>query len=70
MSVIRLGSPAIPVKLTNHGTCLAKLEHIWQAARRYGKLKGYNVMENYGVVGVAPFCEHTVAAWLTYLKVF
>jgi hypothetical protein len=55
MSVIRLGSAAIPVKITETGTCLAKLEHVWQAARRYAKQNGYNVVETYGVVGVAPF---------------
>lgn len=55
MSVIKLGNPAIPVKLTEYGTCLAKLEHLWQAARIYAKRNGYNVMETCGVVGVAPF---------------
>ena len=37
MSVMRLGSPAIPVKLTEYGTQFAKLSHIWLAARRYAK---------------------------------
>ncbi len=69
MSVIRLGSPAVPVKITEYGTYLAKLEHIWQAARRYAKRRGYNVMETYGVVGVAPFQKFAVAAWLGYLQV-
>ena len=55
MSVIRLGNPAIPVKITETGTCLTKLEHVWQAARRYAGRKGYNVIETYGVIGVAPF---------------
>lgn len=55
MSIIRLGKPAFPVKITAAGTCLAKLEHVWQAARRYAKRHGYNVVETYGVVGVAPF---------------
>lgn len=53
--IIRLGSPAIPVKITEQGTCLAKLEHIWQAARVYAKRRGYRVVETYGVIGVAPF---------------
>lgn len=69
MSVIRLGSPAIPVKITEYGTYIAKLEHIWQAARRYAKQHGYKTVETYGVMGVAPFQESAVAAWLTYLKV-
>ncbi len=55
MSIIRLGSPAIPVKITEYGTYLAKLEHVWQAARRYAKRRGYKVVETYGVMGVAPF---------------
>ena len=55
MSIIKLGNPAFPVKITETGTCVAKLEHIWTAARRYAKRRGYNVMETYGVVGVAPF---------------
>ena len=54
-NIIRLGSPAFPVKITEHGTCVAKLEHVFQAARRYAKRRGYNVVETYGVVGVAPF---------------
>ncbi len=69
MSVIRLGNPAIPVKLTESGTYIAKLDHIWRAAREFAKLNGYKVMEMYGVVGVAPFIERTVAAWLGYLQV-
>lgn len=55
MSIIRLGSPAIPVKITESSTCLAKLEHVWQAARRDAKRKGYKVVETYGVMGVASF---------------
>lgn len=55
MSVIRLGNPPIPVKITERGTCIAKLKHVWQAARRYAKRKGYKVVETYGVMGVAPF---------------
>lgn len=69
MSVIKLGSPAIPVKLTDYGTCLAKLEHIWQAARRYARQNGYKVVETYGVMGVAPFQRFAVGAWLGYLQV-
>ena len=69
MSVIKLGSPAIPVKLTEYGTCFAKLSHIWLAARRYAKHNDYKVVETYGVMGVAPFQKFAVAAWLTYLKV-
>jgi len=55
MSIIKLGNPAIPVKITEYGTCLAKLEHVWQAARVYARRNGYKVMETYGVMGVAPF---------------
>lgn len=55
MSVIRLGDPAFPVKITSRGTCLAKLEHIFQAARRFARRNNYKVIETYGVMGVAPF---------------
>ena len=69
MSVIKLGSPAIPVKLTEYGTRLAKLNHIWQGARRYAKQNGYKVVETYGVMGVAPFQKFAVGAWLALLQV-
>ena len=55
MNIIRLGSPAIPVKLTEYGTCLAKLEHVWQAGRRYAKRNSCRIVETYGVMGIAPF---------------
>lgn len=55
MSIIRLGNPAIPVKITEYGTYLAKLEHVWQAARRYAIRNGYKTVESYGVMGIAPF---------------
>jgi hypothetical protein len=55
MSIIKLGSHVLPVKILTNGKCLAKLEHIWQAARRYAKRNGYKIVESYGVVGVAPF---------------
>lgn len=55
MSIVRLGDPAVPVVFTERGTCLAKLEHVWQAARRYAERNGYQVVETYGVMGVAPF---------------
>ena len=55
MSIIKLGNPAVPVNITEYGTCLAKLEHVWQAARHYAKRHGYKVVETYGVMGIAPF---------------
>lgn len=55
MNIIRLGSPSVPVKITERGTCLAKLEHVWRAARKFAEQRGYTVDESYGVVGVAPF---------------
>ena len=69
MSVIRLGNPAIPVKITETGTYLAKVHHIWQGARRYAKSHGYKTVETYGVMGVAPFRKKAVGAWLGYLGV-
>ena len=67
--IIRLGLPAFPVKITEHGTFIAKLEHVWQAARRYAKRNGYKIVETYGVIGVAPFWGYAAGAWFTYLKV-
>jgi len=55
--------------MTDYGTCIAKLEHVWRAARQYARVNGYKVMETYGVIGVAPFQEHAVGAWLGYLQV-
>ena len=55
MDIIRLGRPAISVKVTDEGTFIAKLEHVWRAARIYAKRNGYNVVETYGVMGFAPF---------------
>lgn len=55
IDIIRLGKPPIPVKVTEQGTFIAKLEHIWQAARIYARKHGYKVIETYGVIGVAPF---------------
>ena len=69
MSDIRLGDPSIPVEVTEHGTCIARLEDIWQGARRYAERYGYKVMEDYGVMGVAPFIPKRAKAWLGYLKV-
>jgi hypothetical protein len=53
--IIKLGNPPLSVKLLANGKGLAKLEHLWQAARRFAKQRGYKVIESYGVVGVAPF---------------
>ncbi len=55
MDIIRLGSPAIPVKVTEQGTFIVKLEHIWRAARTFARINGYKTVETYGVMGVAPF---------------
>jgi hypothetical protein len=53
--IIKVGSPPFPAALTAHGTFIAKMEHIWRAARRWTAKKEYIVDESYGVVGVAPF---------------
>jgi hypothetical protein len=55
MSIISLGSPAISVKITEYGTRLAKLEHIWRAARKYAKEYRYKIVETCGVIGIVPF---------------
>lgn len=67
--VIRFGDPAIPAKITEFGTYIAKLDHIWRAAGTYAKRNNYNLLETYGVIGVAPFSQNKVEAWLTYLNV-
>ena len=67
--VIRAGNPAIPVGVTKYGTHVAKLDHIWRAARIYARQNNYKLLETYGVIGVAPFSEDKVAVWLTYLNV-
>ena len=67
--VIRLGDPAIPAGITRYGTYVAKLDHLWRAARTYAKRNNYNLLEMYGVIGVAPFCEDKVGAWFTYLDI-
>ncbi len=67
--VIRLGNPAIPVKITEFGTYIAKLDHIWRAARTYAKHNNYKLLEMYGVIGVAPFSQDKVETWLGYLNI-
>ncbi len=69
MSKIRLGSPSIPVFFTDEGTCIARLEDIWDGAREFAKIHNYNVIEGFGVMGVAPFIPERASVWLGYLKV-
>jgi hypothetical protein len=45
MNVIRLGNPAIQVKITETGTCVAKLEYVRQVTRHYAGQNDYNVIE-------------------------
>lgn len=52
--VIKLGIPPFPAALTENGTFLAKIEHVWHSARRYALLNGYEYINSFGVVGVAP----------------
>ena len=51
---IKLGSPPLPAVQTEHGTFLAKMEHVWHSAGRYAELHGYEYDNSYGVIGVAP----------------
>jgi hypothetical protein len=53
MMIIKLGDPPFPVAQVD-GRYVAKLEHVWHAARRYAKRHGYAYTSSYGVVGVAP----------------
>ena len=43
--VLRLGHPAIPVGITQYGTQVAKLDHIWRAARTYARQNNYKLLE-------------------------
>lgn len=52
--IVRIGDPAFPAKLIDDGRWLAKIEHVWQAARRYAKKHDYHYDSSYGVTSVAP----------------
>jgi hypothetical protein len=54
MSVVVVGNPSLPAKLLESGRMIAKMEHIWHAARRYAKQHGYEYTSSYGVIGIAP----------------
>lgn len=69
MSDIRLGNPGIPVSVTEYGTCIANLSDIWQGAIKFAGIHNYKVMEDYGVIGVAPFIPERAKTWLGYLQV-
>lgn len=51
--ILKLGDPPFPVAVTE-GRRIAKIEHVWHAARRYAKQNGHDYTSSYGVVGVAP----------------
>jgi len=51
--IVKFGFPPFPAKL-EAGQAIAKIEHVWHAARRYAKLHGHRYTSSYGVVGVAP----------------
>ena len=53
MSVFLVGNPPFPAT-TNGERLIAKLEHIWHSARRWGKERGHAYVSSYGVVGIAP----------------
>jgi hypothetical protein len=53
MSVVLVGDPPFPAKETD-GRMVAKVEHVWHAARRYANRHGYRYTSSYGVVRVAP----------------
>ena len=52
--VVLLGNPPFPAKQMGDGRMLAKVEHIWYAARRWADQNGYEYKSSYGVIGVAP----------------
>ena len=54
MKIVLVGNPPLPAAKLESGRMLAKMEHLWQAARRWAKQNGYEYTSTYGVVGVAP----------------
>ena len=52
--ILKLGDPPFPAKQTEDGRFIAKLEHVWHAARRYAKRHGYKYDDSYGVINIAP----------------
>lgn len=64
-----LGRPSIPVSVTMQGTCIAKLEDIWEVVRQFVRIYNYKVMEDYGVMGVAPFIPERAKVLLGYIKI-
>jgi len=54
MKIVLVGSPPFPAAQLESGRLLAKMEHIWQAARRWAQQNGYEYTSTYGVIGVAP----------------
>jgi hypothetical protein len=54
MKIVLVGSPPFPAAQLESGQMLAKMEHIWHAARRWAQQNGYEYTSTYGVIGVAP----------------
>lgn len=54
MKITLVGNPPFPAAKLESGRMLAKMENIWQAARRWAQLNGYEYTSTYGVIGVAP----------------
>lgn len=51
--IIKIGTPPFPAAQTE-SSYVAKIEHIWHAARRYAKMHDYEYTSSFGVIGVAP----------------
>lgn len=51
--IIKIGTPPFPAAQTEFGY-VAKIEHVWHSARRYAKSNGYEYVNSYGVINVAP----------------
>jgi hypothetical protein len=60
---------AIPVKVTEQGTFIAKLEHVLRAARINAKSHRYSVVGTYGMIGRCSILRFCRSGWFTYLKV-
>jgi hypothetical protein len=54
MRIARIGNPPFPAASLEQGQMIAKMGHLWHAARRWAKQNGHQYTSSYGVIGVAP----------------
>ena len=51
--IIKIGVPPFPAAQIEFGYT-AKIEHVRHSARRWAKMHGYEYVNSYGVINVAP----------------